>query len=181
MESPSRLQIVTTLRIRTPPDTYCFAFTPCLDYTFPRASTFGYQTAAFQINSTNFRGLNCQKSNGSFRPRVLQLLALVAYCLPRFCIPAFRLVLGLTPVNFLYNKLFVRKSKALCIIDEVQTGFGRVGNNFWSFQEHNVIPDIVTLGKPMGNGHPIAAVVTTKKIANVFNNGISFSSASSRT
>ena len=49
--------IVTTLRIRTPPDTYCFALTPCLDYTFPRVFAFGYQTAAFQINSTNFRGL----------------------------------------------------------------------------------------------------------------------------
>ena len=68
----------------------------------------------------------------------------------------------------------VRKSNALCIVDEVQTGFGRVGNNFWGFQEHNVIPDIVTLGKPMGNGHPIAAVITTKKIANKFNNGMEY-------
>ena len=68
------------------------------------------------------------------------------------------------------NALEIRKNKALCIVDEVQTGFGRVGNNFWSFQEHVVVPDIVTLGKPMGNGHPIAAVITTKKI-DIINKG----------
>jgi 4-aminobutyrate aminotransferase-like enzyme len=56
----------------------------------------------------------------------------------------------------------------------VQTGFGRVGNNFWAFEEHGIVPDIVTLGKPMGNGHPIAAVVTTTKIANTFNNGMEY-------
>jgi len=68
----------------------------------------------------------------------------------------------------------VRYKKALCIVDEVQTGFGRVGNHFWGFEEHGIIPDIVTLGKPMGNGHPIAAVVTTKKIARKFNNGMEY-------
>ncbi len=79
------------------------------------------------------------------------------------------------PKNYL-KKIFIeiRKSKALCIIDEIQTGFGRVGNHFWSFQEHDVIPDIVTLGKPMGNGHPLAAVITTEKIATVFNNGMEY-------
>ena len=68
----------------------------------------------------------------------------------------------------------MRKKNALCIADEVQTGFGRVGSNFWAFQEHGIVPDIVTLGKPMGNGHPIAAVVTTKKIADTFNNGMEY-------
>ena len=68
----------------------------------------------------------------------------------------------------------IRHEKALCIVDEVQTGFGRVGNHFWGFQEHGIIPDIVTLGKPMGNGHPIAAVVTSKKIARKFNNGMEY-------
>ena len=79
------------------------------------------------------------------------------------------------PKNYL-KEIFkeIRKNNALCIVDEVQTGFGRVGNNFWSFQEHNVVPDIVTLGKPMGNGHPLAAVVTTTKIANTFNNGMEY-------
>jgi 4-aminobutyrate aminotransferase and related aminotransferases len=76
------------------------------------------------------------------------------------------------PKNYL-KELFkeIRKNKALCIRDEVQTGFGRVGNHFWSFQEHDVVPEIVTLGKPRGKGHPIAAVITTEKIASVFNNG----------
>ena len=79
------------------------------------------------------------------------------------------------PKNYL-KEVFkeMRKNKALCIVDEVQTGFGRVGKNFWSFQEHDVIPDIVTLGKPMGNGHPIAAVITTEKIAASFNNGMEY-------
>ena len=53
----------------------------------------------------------------------------------------------------------------LCVADEVQGGFGRLGHHFWGFQFDDVIPDIVTLGKPMGNGHPLAAVVTRPEIA----------------
>lgn len=79
------------------------------------------------------------------------------------------------PKGYLKNIFkLVRQKNALCIADEVQTGFGRVGSNFWAFQEHGIVPDIVTLGKPMGNGHPIAAVVTTKKIADTFNNGMEY-------
>ncbi len=79
------------------------------------------------------------------------------------------------PKNYLKNIIkLVRQKNALCIADEVQTGFGRVGNNFWAFEEHGIVPDIVTLGKPIGNGHPIAAVVTTEKIANSFNNGMEY-------
>ena len=79
------------------------------------------------------------------------------------------------PKNYL-KEIFseIRRNNALCIVDEVQTGFGRVGRNFWSFEEHDVVPDIVTLGKPMGNGHPIAAVITTEKIASTFNNGMEY-------
>ena len=79
------------------------------------------------------------------------------------------------PKDYL-KKLFkeIRNFNGLCIVDEVQTGFGRIGSNFWSFQAHNVIPDIVTLGKPMGNGHPIGAVITTEKIASTFNNGMEY-------
>lgn len=54
------------------------------------------------------------------------------------------------------------------IADEVQTGFGRVGSAFWAFELHDVIPDIVTMGKPIGNGHPMGAVVTTRPIAETF-------------
>ena len=57
---------------------------------------------------------------------------------------------------------------ALCIADEVQAGFGRVGEAFWGFAQDGVVPDIVTLGKPMGNGHPMGAIVTTPAIAAEF-------------
>ena len=57
---------------------------------------------------------------------------------------------------------------ALCLADEVQAGFGRVGTPFWGFAQDDVVPDIVTLGKPMGNGHPMGAVVTTPAIAAEF-------------
>ncbi len=65
----------------------------------------------------------------------------------------------------------------VCIADEVQTGFGRVGHHFWGFELYDVVPDMVILGKPMGNGHPIAAVVTTEAIAASFENGMEFFSS----
>ena len=68
----------------------------------------------------------------------------------------------------------VRSAGGVCIVDEVQTGFGRVGDKFWGFETHGVVPDIVTLGKPIGNGHPIGAVVTTKEIADSFTTGMEF-------
>ena len=71
----------------------------------------------------------------------------------------------------------VREVGGLCIIDEVQVGFGRVGKTFWGFQLQEVVPDIVVMGKPMGNGHPMAAVVTTREIAASFNNGMEFFSS----
>ena len=79
------------------------------------------------------------------------------------------------PENYLktaYNA--VRAEGGLCIADEVQTGVGRVGDHFWAFEYQNVIPDIVTIGKPIGNGHPVAAVVCTQKVANAFNNGMEY-------
>ncbi|MDG2030659.1 MAG: aminotransferase class III-fold pyridoxal phosphate-dependent enzyme [Phycisphaerales bacterium] len=68
----------------------------------------------------------------------------------------------------------VRKAGGLAIADEVQVGFGRVGDAFWGFQLHDVVPDIVVMGKPMGNGHPLGAVVTTRRIAEAFDNGMEF-------
>ncbi len=61
-----------------------------------------------------------------------------------------------------------RAAGALCVADEVQAGFGRVGEPFWGFAQDGVVPDIVTLGKPMGNGHPMGAVITTDAIAAEF-------------
>jgi ethanolamine-phosphate phospho-lyase len=69
----------------------------------------------------------------------------------------------------------VRAAGGVCIADEVQVGFGRVGTHYWAFETQNVIPDIVTVAKPMGNGHPVGAVVTTKKIAESFlNTGVQY-------
>ena len=68
----------------------------------------------------------------------------------------------------------VRDGGGVCIADEVQIGFGRVGSHFWGFETQEVIPDIVTLGKPIGNGHPLAAVVTTPEIAESFNTGMEY-------
>jgi 4-aminobutyrate aminotransferase-like enzyme len=67
-----------------------------------------------------------------------------------------------------------RAAGALCIADEVQTGFGRVGSHMWGFEAQDVVPDVVTLGKPIGNGHPIGAVITTPEIAASFANGMEF-------
>ncbi|MCB6087487.1 aminotransferase class III-fold pyridoxal phosphate-dependent enzyme [Flavobacterium psychrophilum] len=79
------------------------------------------------------------------------------------------------PKNYLktvYNQ--VRKAGGVCIADEVQVGFGRVGDAFWGFELQDVIPDIVVLGKPIGNGHPLAAVIVTNEIADAFNNGLEY-------
>jgi 4-aminobutyrate aminotransferase-like enzyme/Ser/Thr protein kinase RdoA (MazF antagonist) len=79
------------------------------------------------------------------------------------------------PPNYLeevYQR--VHGAGGLCIADEVQVGFGRLGTHFWGFETQNVIPDIVVLGKPIGNGFPLAAVITTPEIARSFDNGMEF-------
>ncbi|GLQ98094.1 aminotransferase class III-fold pyridoxal phosphate-dependent enzyme [Dyella mobilis] len=68
----------------------------------------------------------------------------------------------------------VRAAGGVCLADEVQVGFGRAGEHFWAFQCQDVVPDIVTLGKPIGNGHPIGAVVTTPDIAASFITGMEY-------
>lgn len=71
----------------------------------------------------------------------------------------------------------IRTQGGLCISDEVQTGFGRLGDYFWGYEAQEVVPDMVILGKPMGNGHPMGAVVCTNEIAEAFNNGMEFFSS----
>jgi 4-aminobutyrate aminotransferase-like enzyme len=71
----------------------------------------------------------------------------------------------------------VRAGGGVCIADEVQTAFGRMGTHFYAFEAHGVVPDIVVLGKPIGNGYPIGAVVTTAEIAASFDNGMEFFSS----
>ncbi|MFC4248755.1 aminotransferase class III-fold pyridoxal phosphate-dependent enzyme [Natribaculum luteum] len=91
---------------------------------------------------------------------------------------------GVAPAAFVFDSLFtsdgifppdaeglkamtdrIHDAGGLVIADEVQAGHGRTGSNLWGFQATNVVPDIVTMGKPMGNGHPVAAVVTRSDIA----------------
>lgn len=77
----------------------------------------------------------------------------------------------LLPPNYLRQVYrYVREAGGVCIADEVQVGFGRVGTKYWAFelQGEDVVPDIVTLGKPIGNGHPVSAVITTPEIAQSF-------------
>lgn len=79
------------------------------------------------------------------------------------------------PKGFLTNAYkFVRNAGGICISDEVQVGCGRMGKTFWGFQLHGVVPEIVTIGKPLGNGHPLAAVACTKEVAEKFANGMEF-------
>jgi 4-aminobutyrate aminotransferase-like enzyme/Ser/Thr protein kinase RdoA (MazF antagonist) len=68
----------------------------------------------------------------------------------------------------------VRDAGGVCIADEVQTAYGRMGSHFYAFEAQRVVPDIVVLGKPIGNGYPLGAVVTTPKIAASFDNGMEF-------
>lgn len=68
----------------------------------------------------------------------------------------------------------VQMAGGITIADEVQVGFGRVGEKFWGFELQDVEPDMVVMGKPIGNGHPLAAVVVTAAIAEAFNNGMEY-------
>ncbi len=68
----------------------------------------------------------------------------------------------------------VREAGGVCIADEVQVGLGRTGDHFWAFELQGVVPDIVTIGKPIGNGHPLGAVVCTPEVAAGFANGMEY-------
>ncbi|WP_282161620.1 aminotransferase class III-fold pyridoxal phosphate-dependent enzyme [Ulvibacterium marinum] len=71
----------------------------------------------------------------------------------------------------------IRAQGGICISDEVQVGFGRLGDFFWGYEMHEIVPDMVILGKPMANGHPIGAVVTTSEISESFAQGPEFFSS----
>jgi 4-aminobutyrate aminotransferase-like enzyme/Ser/Thr protein kinase RdoA (MazF antagonist) len=72
----------------------------------------------------------------------------------------------------------VRAAGGLCIADEVQVGFGRMGSSFWGFEQSGVVPDLITIAKPMGNGFPIGGVITSKRVADALaTQGQFFSSA----
>ncbi len=74
------------------------------------------------------------------------------------------------PVGFLAGAVeVIHQFGGVFIADEVQPGFGRTGSHYWCFQRHGIVPDIVTLGKPMGNGYPMSAVITRPDILATFN------------
>ena len=77
-------------------------------------------------------------------------------------------------ITHLISPIQVRANGGVCIADEVQTGFGRFGTSFWGFEQQEVVPDIVTMGKPFGNGFPLAAVVCTAAISKSFENGVEY-------
>lgn len=60
---------------------------------------------------------------------------------------------------------YIHEIGGIVVADEIQCGMGRTGETFWAFQGQNAVPDIITVGKPLGNGHPIGAVITSRKIA----------------
>jgi 4-aminobutyrate aminotransferase-like enzyme/Ser/Thr protein kinase RdoA (MazF antagonist) len=72
-------------------------------------------------------------------------------------------------LSAVYDK--VRAAGGVCIADEVQTGLGRLGSHYFAFEHQGAVPDVVVLGKPLGNGHPVAAVITTRVIADSFAQG----------
>lgn len=77
--------------------------------------------------------------------------------------------LAIPPKNYMTAALSrVRSAGGLSVADEVQPGLGRTGTSMWGFQELGVVPDIVTTGKPMGNGHPIGVVITRREIVEMF-------------
>lgn len=79
------------------------------------------------------------------------------------------------PVGYLAEAYrHARAAGAICIADEVQIGFGRLGSHFWGFEAQKAVPDVVVLGKPIGNGHPLGAVITTRAIADSFANGMEY-------
>jgi len=79
------------------------------------------------------------------------------------------------PTGFLAQAVnMIREAGGIYVADEVQTGLGRTGDYFCAYELNQVIPDIVTFGKPLGNGHPIGAVVCSPKIAAAFNNGMEY-------
>ena len=79
------------------------------------------------------------------------------------------------PSNFLKEAYdLIREEGGLCIADEVQIGLGRMGEHFWGFETQAIVPDVVTIGKSIGNGHPLSVVVTTKDVADRFNNGMEY-------
>ncbi|KAA0192042.1 hypothetical protein HAZT_HAZT001917 [Hyalella azteca] len=116
-------------------------------------------------------GVTCTSSS----KYLVQLQELLDYSVPQGKPAAFFAESIQYPLGYL-KKAFelIRDRGGLCVSDEVQTGFGRTGEHFWGFEGHGVVPDIVTMAKGIGNGYPLAAVVTTPEIASTLSKALHF-------
>lgn len=115
-----------------------------------------------------FRGAHSATQYVRSVEHVLQQLAAQQRQVAGFiCEPVYGNAGGISlPAGYLqqvYQK--VRAQGGVCIADEVQVGYGRLGQYFWGFEEQGVVPDIITMAKGMGNGHPLGAVITRREIA----------------
>ena len=130
----------------------------------------------------SYRGLHTKENNlgsiyGNYAQQHIDRLALVNRGIAGFMGESIISCGGqIVPPKGYFKAIYktVRAAGGLCIADEVQTGFGRMGDHFWGFEMHGVTPDIVTMGKPAGNGHPLAIVACTQEVANGFANGLEF-------
>ncbi len=123
------------------------------------------------------RGADAAERYASFVDGAVQAIAARGGRLAGFIAETFPSVAGqiIPPPGYLAGVYArVRAAGGICIADEVQTGLGRLGDYYWAFEQQGVLPDVVVLGKPLGNGHPIGAVLTTGEIARAFDNGIEF-------
>jgi 4-aminobutyrate aminotransferase-like enzyme/Ser/Thr protein kinase RdoA (MazF antagonist) len=123
-----------------------------------------------------YRGMYRGEDAGSRYARHVANAASEAPAAAFFCESALGCGGQVIPADGFLREAFaaVRASGGVAIADEVQTGFGRPGSHFWMFERHGVVPDIVTMGKPIGNGHPMGAVATTREIADSFANGMEY-------
>ena len=130
----------------------------------------------------SYRGLHTKENNlgsiyGNYAQQHIDRLALVNRGIAGFMGESIISCGGqIVPPKGYFKAIYktVRAAGGLCIADEVQTGFGRMGDHFWGFEMHGVTPDIVTMGKPAGNGHPLAIVACTQEVAKGFANGLEF-------
>lgn len=176
---------------------YCVGLTAHGSWKFGFANGFGIHTASnpdpyrghwgghrdcvvqsVRATESTLEGGECS----SAQKYVDELEEVLSYSIPRGKLAAFfaESIQGVGgtvqfPLGYL-KKAFekAREYGGLCVADEVQSGFGRTGDHFWAFEAHGVIPDIVTMAKGMGNGFPLAAVVTTPAIANTMSKALHF-------
>jgi len=128
-----------------------------------------------------FRGIYRGQSSGlKYAAEVKTILDKIRSDNKRVSAFIFEPILGcggqiIPPNGFLSSSFkMVRDYNGVCIADEVQVGFGRMGESFWGFETQDIVPDIVTLGKSIGNGHPLSVVVTSEDLSNEFNNGMEY-------